>query len=177
MAIVASDILYRLSAPAASAGNTAAGTVGASLGRYAATTQVVAGGNTLFLDVTASQNVASTVDYACVFVHNTHATLTLNAAGVYVSAQVGGGTNCALGVDPTAVSAVGSSTPQAVVIANATTAPPGVVFSTPTSSGAALALGDIAPGQVRALWVRRTATNSGAVTADGLTLAVTGTTL
>ncbi|RKR92780.1 hypothetical protein BDK92_7260 [Micromonospora pisi] len=178
MAIVAADILFHLSAPGASAGYVAAGTVGASLGRYVATTQMVAGANTLLLNVTAAQNVASTIDYACVFVRNTHATLTLNAAGVYISAQVGGGTTCAIGVDPTPVSPVGQAgTPQALGIANATTAPPGVVFSVPTSTGTALSIGDIAPGRVRAVWVRRTCTNSAAVTADGLTLAVTGTTL
>ena len=47
-----------------------------------------------------------------------------------------------------------------------------VLFSTPTTSGAALAIGDLAPGEYRGLWLRRTAANTGAVSNDGATLTV-----
>lgn len=178
MPIAASDIQLRLSTTAGAAGNSQAGTVGASLGKYVSTTAVANGSaNGMFLSVTGSENAASQVDYACIFVLNNHATLTLVGAKVYISAQVAGGATCAIGVDPTAASAKGAASAQAVQIADDTTAPAGVVFSSPADAASALALGDIGPGQVRAVWVRRTAANTAALAGDGLTLAVYGDTL
>lgn len=177
MAIIASDILLKLSTTAGSAGNTLAGTVGASLGKYVSTTVVAGAANDLFPNITGAENAASQVDYACVFVHNAHATLTLTTAKVYVSAEVPGGASVAIGVDSTAASALGSSSAQAVTIADETTAPVGPTFSTPTTTGAALALGNIGPGQVKAFWVRRTASNSAALASDGATFTVIGDTL
>ncbi|MFI7073570.1 hypothetical protein [Micromonospora sediminicola] len=177
MPIVASDVRLKLSTTAGSAGNTLAGAVGASLGKYVATTEVTAGANTLFPDVTGAQNAASQVDYACVFLHNTHATLTLQGARVYLSGEVAGGTSIAVGVDGTAASAVGASSVQAVTVASATTAPAGVTFTSPTTAGAGISLGDIGAGQVRAFWVRRTAAASSPLASDGVTLAWSGDTL
>lgn len=177
MPIVASDIKMKLSTTAGSAGNSNPGTVGASLGKYVSTTEITGAANDLFPNISGSENAASQVDYACVFVHNTHATLTLQQAKLYISAEVAGGASIAVGVDPTAASAVGSSSAQAVTIANDTTAPAGVTFSTPTTTGTALTLGDIGPGQVRAFWVRRTAANTPPVAADGATFAWFGDTL
>ncbi|MFB6392627.1 hypothetical protein [Polymorphospora lycopeni] len=175
MPVASSDILLKLSAPPASAGNTAAGVVGQSLGKYAATTEVPDGGlHGLFPKVTGSQNAASQVDYACVFVHNAHATDPLSGAVVYLPTQVSGGTTVAVGVDPTAASAIGSSTAQAVTISTPTTAPAGVTFSAPTDASSGLALGDLPSGQCRAIWIRRAAANTSALVGDGVTIAVTG---
>lgn len=177
MAIVASDIVLKLSTTSGSAGNTTAGVVGASLGKYVSTTPIPGGTNDLFPNITGAENAASQVDYACVFVHNTHGSLTLQQAKVYVSAEQAGGASVAIGVDPTAASAVGASSAQAVTIVSDTTLPAGVTFSTPTTTGAALSLGDIGPGQVRAFWVRRTAANTAPLANDGATFTVFGDTL
>jgi hypothetical protein len=99
-------------------------------------------------------------------------------AVTYISAEVSGGTAVALAVDGTAASAKGSSSSQAAQVANENTAPSGTGgFSSPTTAGTGLSLGSIGPGQVKAVWVRRTAANTGAVNNDGFTLAVTGDTL
>lgn len=178
MAIVAADIVLKLSAPGASAGNTTGGTVGNGLGKYVSTTVLAdASDNGLFPDVTGAENAASFTDYACVFVHNTHATLTLVGAKLYLSTQVAGGTTINVGVDTTAISAVGSGSVQALTIANETTAPAGVTFSNPTSTGTALTLGDLAPGQVKAFWARRVAAATAPQANDGVTFAVFGDTL
>ena len=177
MPIVASDVRLKLSTAAGSAGNSLAGTVGASLGKYVSTTEVTAAANSLFPDLSGAQNAGSQVDYACVFLHNTHSTLTLQGARVYLAGEVSGGASIAVGVDTTAASAVGSSSVQAVTVASATTAPAGVTFSSPTTAGAGISLGDIGPGQVRAFWVRRTAANTSPLAGDGVTLAWTGDTL
>ena len=178
MSIVASDIKLKLSTTAGSAGNSGTGTVGASLGKYISTTVISDGvANGLFPDISGAQNAASRVDYACVFVHNSHATLTLTGASVYLSAEVSGGASIAIGIDTTAESAIGSSSAQALTIANDTTAPAGVSFSSPTTTGAALSLGDIPAGHCRAFWARRTAANTAAVANDGVTFTVFGDTL
>lgn len=179
MPIASTDILFKLSAPGASAGNAiAAGAAGTSLGKYVSTTVVVdATMDNVFPDVTGDENAASNVDYQCLFIHNNHATLTLLSAVAWLASEVASGANTAIGVDTTAASAIGSSSAQAVTIANKNTAPSGASFSAPTTKGAGISLGDIGPGQCRAIWVRRTATNSAAQNNDGVTIRVEGDTI
>jgi hypothetical protein len=170
MPIVAADLLLKLSVSAA-AGNTTGGTPATSLGDQISTTQLSGTAlNNAFDDIGASENASSEAEYRCLFVHNSHATLTAQNLVVYLSAEVGGGAVTAIGVDPTAASAVGSASAQALTIANEDTAPAGVAFSAPTTSGTGLALGSLAPGQVKAFWVRRTAANTAAVNNDGVTI-------
>lgn len=178
MAIVASDIVLRLSVTTGSAGDSTAGTAAGSLGKYVSTTAVSGTPlNNLFDDVSGAENAASTVDYRCVFVLNNHATLTLQNAVVYMSAEVSGGTSIAIATDNIAASAKGGASAQAATIASETSAPSGVsAFSSPTTSGTGLSLGSIAAGQVKGVWVRRTAAATSALDADGVTLAVTGDT-
>lgn len=174
MAISSSDIKLRLSTTAGSAGSSNSGTGAGSLGKYISTTDMA--GST-FDTISGADNAASVVDYRCVFVLNNHATLTLYSAVVYVSAEVSGGASVAIAVDNIAASAKGASSAQAATIASKTTAPSGVgSFSTPTTAGAGLSLGDIPAGSCRAVWIRRTAANNAAKDSDGFTLAVTGDT-
>lgn len=176
-AIVSSDILFKYSTTAGSAGNSGTGTAGSSLGKYISTTTIPdATLNALFDDVSGAENAASTVDYRCVFVHNSNASNALENAVVYLSAEVAGGTSVAVGADTTAASAIGSASAQALQVANETTAPAGVTFSSPTTVGTGVALGTIPVGQCKAFWVRRTATNSAALSGDGVTISVTGDT-
>ena len=177
MPIATSDILFKYSVKTGSAGDSTAGTAAGSLGKYVSTTQVAAGANGLFDDISGAENAASAVDYRCVFVHNNHATLTYQNAVVYMSAETAGGANVAIATDNIAASAKGSASAQAAEIASETTAPTGVsAFSSPTTAGTGLSLGNIAAGQVKGVWVRRTAANSAAIDSDGFTLAVSGDT-
>lgn len=176
-AITSAEVLFKYSTTAGAAGNTTAGTAAGSLGKYVSTTQWAGGvANDLYDDISGSENSSGTVDYRCIFVHNSNSANVLQNTKAWLSAEVAGGANVAIGVDPTAASAVGSATAQAVTIANETTAPAGVTFTSPTNAGAGIDLGNIPNGQVRAFWVRRTATNSSALSADGVTIAVTGDT-
>lgn len=178
MPIVTSDLVVRLSTSAGSAGNTLAGSPSSSFGKYISTTALV--DNTLdnlFPDITGDENAASNIDYQALFLYNSHASLTLQNAVVWVSAEVAGGANSAIATDNIAASAVGSSSAQAAVIANKNTAPTGVsAFSTPTTKATGLSVGSLAPGQVKAIWIRRTATNSAAQNNDGLTVRFEGDT-
>jgi hypothetical protein len=176
-AITAGEILFKYSV-AAAAGNTTAGTANTSLGDQVSTTAWAGGSaNDLFDDISGAENAASTVDYRCIFVHNTNASNALENAVVYISAEVAGGASIALATDNIVASAVGSASAQAATIASETTAPTGVsAFSAPTTIGTGLALGTIGVGQVKAFWIRRTAANTAALSGDGVTIAVTGDT-
>ncbi len=177
MAIVSGDILFKHSVKTGSAGNSTAGTPAGSLGKYISTTQITdATLHNLFDVVTGDENAASDVEYRCFFVHNSHASLTLQAPVVWLSAEVAGGAVAAISVDTTAASAIGSSSAQAKEVTDESTAPATQTFTAPTSKGAGLALGDIPAGQCKAIWVRRTAANTAALDNDGVTLRVEGDT-
>lgn len=177
MAIASTDIVLRLSVVTGAAGDATASTPAGSLGKYASSSVMGTGAGALFDDISGAENAASVVDYRCFFVLNNHATLTLQNAVVYLSSEVAGGASCAIATDNIAASAKGSASAQAALIASETTAPTGVsAFSSPTTDATGLSLGSLTPGQVKAVWVRRTAANSSALDADGVTLAVAGDT-
>lgn len=177
MAITATDILYKFSV-AAAAGDTTAGTAATSLGDQISTTQITdATLNNLFDDVSGDENAASDVEYRCFFVHNNHATLTWENVVVWLSAEVGSGASAAIAVDSTGVTAKGSASAQAATAADEGTAPsPAQTFSSPTTKGTGLSIGNIPPGSVQAIWVRRTAANTAAVDDDGVTIRCEGDT-
>lgn len=178
MAIVASDMVLRQSVLTGSAGDTVAGSstgLGApgSLGKYVSTTALGTALKDLFDDVSGAENAASTVDYRCVFLLNNHATLTASSISIFLSAEVSGGASVALAIDNLAASAKGGASAQAAQIATETTTPSSIgSFSSPTTDGTGLSLGTLTAGQVRAIWVRRTAANSAALSADGFTFGV-----
>lgn len=178
MAIASSDILYKLSILTGSAGDAAAqADPNASLGKYVSQTQLSATAlNNLFDNVTGDENATSEAEYRLIFVHNNHATLTLLSPVVWLQAETAGGASIAISVDTTAASAKGSASAQAKQVADENTAPATQTFSAPTTKAGGLALGDIAAGQVKGVWVRRTAANSAALDNDGVTLRVEGDT-
>lgn len=172
MPVAASDMKYKFSV-AAAAGNTTGGTANSSLGDQISTTEITDNVlNNLFDDVAGDENAASEAEYRCFFIHNAHATLSATNIRVYILSEVAGGAAVAIGVDPTAASAIGSGSAQAVAVATENDAPAGVAFTSPATLGAAISVGDLTPGQCRAVWVRRTAANSAALANDGGTLRV-----
>lgn len=168
MPLSPTDVQLFLTTRVGAAGNSTAGTPAGSLGKYISTTPLASAVlNNLFDDVTGDENAASDVEYRCLAYKNNHGTLTAINAVAYIPSEVAGGTNIAIGVDPTAASPVGSSAAQGLEIADESTAPAGVVFSAPTTKPAGLVLGDVPPGHTKFIWLQRTATNSSAVSGDG----------
>jgi hypothetical protein len=176
MAITATDILYKFSVSAA-AGNTTAGTAATSLGDQISTTQITdASLHNLFDVITGDENAASDVEYRCYFVHNNHGSLTWEGVVVWLSAETAGGASVAISVDTTGVTALGSGSAQAKNVADESTAPSGQTFTSPTTKGTGLSVGNIGPGQVAAIWVRRTAATTAALDSDGVTIRFEGDT-
>lgn len=175
MAIVATDIVKRLSVVTGSAGDSTAGTAAGSLGKYVSTTVITdATLNNLFDDVTGAEAAAGVIDYRCIFILNNHATLTFQSSTITILSQTAGGGTIDIATDNIAVSAKASASAQAALIASETTVPSGVgTFGT-----GPLTIGDIAPGQVKGIWLRRTVTaGASALNPDGVILRVTGDTL
>lgn len=179
-AIVAADLAFRYSTKLGAAGNSTASSAAASLGTWISTTAWAGGAlNDLFDDITGAENAASTVDYRCVFVYNSNGANAYQNAVVYLSAETAGGANVTIAVDSTASSVLAAGTAQALT-ATTETAPgagvTGLTYSAPTTAATGLALGTIASGSVKAIWIKRTATNSAALSSDGVTIAVSGDT-
>lgn len=180
MPIVAGDIEWRLSTKTGAAGDSTASTGAESLGKWCSTSLVPGTLHGLFDEISGAENAASTVDYRCAFVVNTHATLTLQDAAVWLDGgDPAGGAVVTIAVDSTAASPVDDTTAQALE-ASTETAPGAPItalsYSAPAAYGSGVAIGDLGPGECRAVWIRRAANNSGAVNGEALTFAVTGAT-
>ena len=145
MPITSTDLKFHLSGGAANSDPNAA------LGGAISTTQIVdATVANLFDNVSSAESAAGDTEYRCFYVKNTHATLTLQAAKVYIqtntpsadtSAEIGVGTSAVNGTEQT--------------VANESTAPSGVTFSSAAGSGNALSIGNIPAGQHKAIWLKR----------------------
>lgn len=179
-AISPTDVQFLLSAPTATSGNSAAGTPGNSLGLHPSTTQLStanSGLDNLFLDLSGADNAAQIVDYQCLFVYNATASgnsMLNTVIWIQSTSDPQTATHHAVAADTTASSALASSTAQALVISSRTTAPSGIsTWASPSASNSGgVSLGTIAPGSVKAVWFRRTATNSAPLNSDGFTFEV-----
>lgn len=173
-AIVPSDVLFKLSAPNANAGNTQAGYPGTSWGGYISTSVLNTATplDNLFPDITGPENAAGQVDYACLFVqNNTAGGNSMMGVIAWLPQQLvtGTGSSLAMAVDPTGVTGINSSiSPQALTIGSSIIPPAGITsWVSPTTLTPSapnyingLQLGNIAPSQCIALWLRRSALNS-----------------
>lgn len=145
MPIVTTDIQIRLSGGAANS------SVNASLGGAKSSTQVTDNTlNNLFDDVSGAESLAGDTEYRCVYIHNAHASLTMQNVKVYIQSNTSS-------VDDTWEIGLGSaalnSTEQTIV--DEQTAPTSVTFSAPTTYAAGLAPPDIPFGQHKAIWYKR----------------------
>jgi hypothetical protein len=162
------EVQWYLSAPAAGAGYTTAGTPGNSLGNYMSTSQLNQSTplDNLFLDISGPENTAGQVAYQCVFLMN-NTTSGLLMYQIYVSFPsvywTNNGAGLAIGLDPTGITSYNSASQQAVLINNPNQAPAGVNtwYTGPhTSFTQGCPSGSLFPQQVVPLWIRQTAVNS-----------------
>lgn len=161
MPIVSGDIDFHLS------GGTSNTDADSALGGAISTTEVGAGVHNLFDIIGSSEATAGDTEYRCFYVKNNHGSLALQSAKIYISADsTGADTDIAIALAGEGVNGT------AETVANESTAPTGESFSTPTTEGTALTIGDIPAGQHQAIWVRRTV-SVGASAATGLSATFT----
>lgn len=171
MPIVASDIVFRLSGGAANVDpNASLGGARSTAGGGVITTDTL---NNVWDNVSGAEGAAGDIEYRCIYVLNTHATLTYTAPKIWISADT---TSTDDEVDIGLGSSAVNGTEQTV--ANESTAPTGgVTFTHPTTFAGGIALSDLPPTQHRAIWLRRTVnTNAAAANANPYTLSVQGET-
>lgn len=104
----------------------------------------------LFDDVTKAEALAGDIEYRCVYLKNDHSTDAIEGAAIWIHADAVGADTLALGLDPAGVGATGTT------IADETTPPVGVTFSTPTTEAGAITIPAMTAGQSIAIWIRRT---------------------
>lgn len=157
MPIVSSDLKIYLSGGAANSD------VNASLGGAISSTEVT--DNTthnLFDQVSGTESNAGDTEYRCVYLKNTHGTLTAQNTHVYISSNTGSAdTTIDIALDGNGLNATAEGP-----VANENTAPSGETFSAPTTYAGGLDMGNIPAGQKYALWIRRTVTAGAAAAAD-----------
>lgn len=164
MAILNTDILYRLSGGASNA------LPASSLGGVKSST---AAGTDLFDNVTSAEASAGDTEYRCIYVHNAHASLTLTSPKIWIQSNTPStDTAITIGLGSSAV----NGTEQTV--ADEGTAPTGgVTFSTAVDETNGVSLGDIPFGQHRAVWIKRVVgASAAAYNNDTFTLRVKGDT-
>lgn len=161
MPIVSTDIDYKHSGGAANIDPAA------SLGGIISVNDVTT--DTLFDDVSSAEASAGDTEYRCIYVKNSHGTLTLLAAKVFIQANTAG--------NRIAIALAGEGkNGTAETVANENTAPVGETFSQPVDYAGGLALGDLAPGESFPVWVRRTIPAAAGAATDTFTLRVQGET-
>lgn len=162
MPITATDIKYYKSSS------------GVGLGGPISASEIVSGVlNNIFDNVSSVEATDGDVEYRCIYVKNTHVSLVLQAARVFIEYNTSSpDTDLEIGLDPAGINGT------AVVVVSEGIAPVGVSFSNPVDFANGLVIGDItANGGYQAIWLKRTV-NAGAsaLASDSATLRVQGET-
>lgn len=162
MPIISTDIKYRLSGGASNTDPAA------SLGGIKSSTDAPSG---LLDTVTSGEAASGDTEYRAIYVHNAHATLTLEAAKLWIQANTpSADTTLEVGLGTSAVNATEQT------IANEGVAPSGVTFVAAADEAGAITLGDIPAGQHRAVWIKRIVSAAAAASNDTANLRVKGDT-
>lgn len=162
MPIISTDIKYRLS------GGGSNTDPALSLGGAKSSTDAPSG---LLDTVTSGEAATGDTEYRAIYVHNAHATLTLEAAKLWIQANTpSADTTLEVGLGTSAVNATEQT------VANEGVAPSGVTFVAAADEAGAISLGDIPAGQHRAVWIKRIVSAGAAASNDTANLRVKGDT-
>ena len=171
MPITSSDISFKLSIDKGPGNSHPQPDPDKSLGGWVSTTRVVLGTpNNIFDDVSGDDNDRKTVNHRLVFVQNNHSTLTWRRVKVWTVEKAKGGTEISIAADDAGTKPLNEVEQQAQL------SPAGLEFSFPNSKVTGISLGDIPPGHVVGLWLRRVGAGSPALNNDGVILAFEGDT-
>jgi len=156
MAIVAGDIIFRLSG---GAGNSVPND---SLGGVISTATAIADATVenLFDNVTGAESTSGDTEYRGFYILNNHGSLTFQSVKLWISTE----TPSADSIINLALAGEGVNVTMEV-IADESTAPVGESFTHNTTEGGALALGDIAFSEFYGIWVERIISSTAAAAA------------
>jgi hypothetical protein len=128
--------------------------------------------NALFDQVGSEGSLEGEINYRCIYMFNSNASITLQSAKTYIEALTpSAGTTLAIGVGTSIAGSVEQS------IANEDTPPVGVFFTSQVGSSNTLDMGAIPAQSWKAIWLRRTVVaGTGASSSDGTSIVVQGDT-
>ncbi len=162
MAITSSDIKFYLS------GGTSNSDVNASLGGAISTTEVTDNQlHNLFDKTIGTESTAGDIEYRCIYVKNTHGSLELELAKIWISTNTSSPSNViAIALDGNGKGGT------AETVANENTAPSGESFTQPSSYSGGLSLDGsgtgLGSGVAYPIWIRRTIA-AGSTAVDNVT--------
>lgn len=164
---MAASVRYRLSG---GTGNTSpAAALGGAMSTAAGGVITTGADQNVFDLVSGAESAAGDIEYRCIYVEN-NGDQTLIGATLWIDTQSSNSDVAeALGLDPAAIGADSTTT-----IANENTAPASVTFTTPTTKGGGLSIGDIPASSKKAFWERRTVTLGAAAAAWSFSVRVEG---
>jgi hypothetical protein len=147
--IVAGDIEFRLSG---GAGNTSpAASLGGAMSTAGGGVITTAVANNLWDDVTGAQSASGVTEHRAIYVKNNHGTLTWQSVVFWIDSQVSpAGSSFDVALASEAVNA-----PIVQTLGGESSVPSGVTFTTPTSKGTGLSIGNMAAQAFKGLWIRR----------------------
>ena len=146
MPIVDADLKLYLSG--GSANSDVDASIGDPISSVEFTTNVL---HNLFDVVSSAETAAGDTEYRCVYIKNTHGSLTWTGPVLWISSQTPNSeSSFEVAIGAAAVDATETK------IADEGTAPGGgVTFTTPANEGAGLSVGDLAAGSYKAIWFKR----------------------
>ena len=168
MAIAASDIKLRISGANASATD--------PNGSYGGAMSTVSGGiivtnvlNNDMDDITSAEASSGITIYHNYYYKNEHGSLTYISPKFYIDTQTNSGdTSVAMALVAEAKNVATTR------LANETTAPSGITFSTPANYAGGIALGSLDSGDYRGIWVKYIVGSSASAVLDAYTLGIQG---
>lgn len=168
MAIVSTDLKKYFTQGGGSSDGGAAGSAATSLGGYRGSSEITNNSdNNLFDDVSGAESSSGDTEYRCLCIKNTHASLSLQAAKVFVSTNTTNpDTTLSIAVE---VPTTSNTTGSAQSVANESTAPTvnagnvsnWVLASTANSYANGIAINinahgaDLAAGEIIFVWIKR----------------------
>jgi len=168
MAIAASDIKLRISGANASATD--------PNGSYGGAMSTVSGGiivtnvlNNDMDDITSAEASSGITIYHNYYYKNEHGSLTYISPKFYIDTQTNSGdTSVAMALVAEAKNVATTR------LANETTAPSGITFSTPANYAGGIAIGSLDSGDYRGIWVKYIVGSSASAVLDAYTLGIQG---
>lgn len=126
----------------------------------------------IFANTSSAEALTGSVRFACIYVENTHASLTLSVVKQWlVSNTPSTDTHCQIGLGSSGV----DGTEQTITDEN--DAPTGVTFSDAIDEDNAILLPDLAAGEHQAIWIRwETDANAAAINVDNAVIRIKGDT-
>ncbi len=168
MAIAASDIKLRISGANASATD--------PNGSYGGAMSTVSGGiivtnvlNNDMDDITSAEASSGITIYHNYYYKNEHGSLTYISPKFYIDTQTNSG-------DTSVEMALVAEAKNVATtrLANETTAPSGITFSTPANYAGGIAIGSLDSGDYRGIWVKYIVGSSASAVLDSYTLGIQG---